>query len=259
MNALLAKMKTRYPDLEITSQHLGSVIRDNNITRKRTKIRHYPETRYRKPIDFVEELNKFYKTVSKINLNKIISIDETSIHAQIVNNYSRCELGKLCVKKTTNNAVFKKYTLVCAINNQKIIGWELYEKGGMNAERMVDFIHKYITDKFHSNTIIMDNGGAHKSNLVKEAVEQSNNSLLYSVPYRPKTNAIESFFSQLKHHFDFKENDVTFPKIKKSLKKAMRMIKREHFSNYMKYAYRLTNKIIVKNESTRRKPIKNYK
>ena len=43
MNALLAKMKSKFTDLEIMLQHFGSVIRDNNITRKRTKIRHYPE------------------------------------------------------------------------------------------------------------------------------------------------------------------------------------------------------------------------
>ena len=80
----------------------------------------------------------------------------------------------------------------------------------MNAERMVDFTQKYITNKFTNNTIIMDNDGAHKSNLVKTAIQESNNSLLYSVPYRPKTNAIESFFSQLKYHFDFQNNKSNF-------------------------------------------------
>lgn len=133
-------MKTKYSNLDITQQHLGKIIRDNNITRKRTKIRHYPKTRYGKSIDFIKELKEFYKKVSKINLSKIISVDETSIHAQIINNYSRCELGKRCVKKTTNNAVFKKYTLICAINHKGIIGWELYEQGGINSERMVEFI-----------------------------------------------------------------------------------------------------------------------
>ena len=46
----------------------------------------------------------------------------------------------------------------------------------------------------------MDNVGAHKSHLAKTAIKDSKNILLYSVPYRPKTNAIESFFSQLKYH-----------------------------------------------------------
>lgn len=176
-----------------------------------------------------------------------------------MNNYSRCELGKRCVKKTTNNAVFKKYTLVYAINNKGIIGWEFYENGGMNAERMIIFIHKYINGKFHNNTIIMDNGGAHKNNLVKKAIKESYNSLLYSVPYRPKTNAIESFFSQLKHHFDFRNQSVTFINLKKTLIKAMKMINKKHFSNYMNYAYRLSKLNIAKLESTRKRKLKSYK
>ena len=31
---------------DITSQHLGKVLRDNNKTRKRTKHQHFPATRY---------------------------------------------------------------------------------------------------------------------------------------------------------------------------------------------------------------------
>jgi hypothetical protein len=36
--------------------------------------------------------------------------------------------------------------------------------------------------------------GSHKGKEVKQAVSYPKNTLLYSVPYRPKTNAIESFF-----------------------------------------------------------------
>ena len=39
-------------------------------------------------------------------------------------------------KKTTNNFVFKKHTLICAINYKEIVGFELYENGGMNLIRM---------------------------------------------------------------------------------------------------------------------------
>tara|TARA_B110000908_G_C10226627_1_gene438292 strand:+ start:981 stop:1496 length:516 start_codon:yes stop_codon:yes gene_type:complete len=162
-------------------------------------------------------------------------------------------------KKTTNNAVFKKYTLICAINYQEIIGWELYEQGGINSERMVKFIKKYIDEKFKKNIIIMDNGGSHKSNQVKKAITDTKNTLLYSVPYRPKTNAIESFFSQLKHHFDFENKNVTFTNLKIALKKSIRKIKKEHYLNYMKYAYRTYQFKTILNQSTRKRKLKNYK
>ena len=106
ISMLWKKIKSKCNDFDITETHLSRVIRDNNFTRKRTKIRHYPETRYNKPIDFVKEMKAFYKITDKYSIHKIISVDETSIHAQITGNYSRCKLGKRCVKKTTNNAVF---------------------------------------------------------------------------------------------------------------------------------------------------------
>ena len=105
-------------------------------------------------------MKEFYKQVDKFDISKIISLDETSIHAEMTSSYSRRDLGKRCVKKTTDNNVFKKFTLVTTISSKGVIGWELYEKGGMNAERMVSFIDKYINGKFKRNLLIMDNGNA---------------------------------------------------------------------------------------------------
>ena len=36
-------------------------------------------------------------------------------------------------------------------------------------------------------------------------------SCIYSVPYKPKTNSVESFFSQFKHYFKHDEIGITFP------------------------------------------------
>ena len=48
----LAKLvKKKYKNFNITPQHLGQVIRDKNITRKRTRHEHFPQTRYRKSIN----------------------------------------------------------------------------------------------------------------------------------------------------------------------------------------------------------------
>ena len=46
----------------------------------------------------------------------------------------------------------------------------------------------------------MDNAVIHRSKIIRQIIEESNNKLLYSVPYHPQTNAIEDFFSQLKHY-----------------------------------------------------------
>jgi transposase len=112
MNELEIEMKKKYPTFDITPQHLGQVIRDNNKTRKRTRHEHFPKERYKKPIEKQTELNKFYSRVKQFPMNKIICLDETSVGSALKPTYSRCELGRRCVIKTSNQFVFRKFTLL---------------------------------------------------------------------------------------------------------------------------------------------------
>jgi len=50
MSELVIIMKKLYHDFSITPQHLGEVLRDNNMIRKRTRHEYFPKTRYKKPI-----------------------------------------------------------------------------------------------------------------------------------------------------------------------------------------------------------------
>jgi len=202
-------------------------------------------------------MKSFYQKVNKFSLSKIISIDETSIHAEMTASYSRC---KICVKKTSNNKVFRKFTLVCAISNKGIVGWELYEKCGMTSDRMVNFINKYIKSKYNNNLIIMDNSGAHKSKNIKECVSESNNTLLYCVPYRLKTNAINSWFNQFKHYFKLLNNGaIKYNELKDKVKISIGKIPKKSYSNYIVYSYK-TKEIITyePKKSTRRRKLKEY-
>lgn len=130
----------------------------------------------------------------------------------------------------------------------------------MTSERMVEFINKFIKGEFKNYLVIMDNGGAHKSNLVKEAVNDTKNTLLYSVPYRPKTNAIESWFNQFKHYFQLQEGGISYKELTKKVRKTIKKIPKTSYLNYMKYAYvdKEIRKFIPK-KSTRRKLTKTYK
>jgi hypothetical protein len=260
INTLHELMKKKFNDYSITSQHLGKVIRDNNITRKKTTKRHYPETRYGKTVNLKKEMNKFYSVVDNFTLDKIICLDEISIHAMMKPSYSRCELGKRCVMKTSNNTVFVKYTIIATISSKGVIGWKMYEKGGMTGVRMVEFINEFIRNKFKNNLIIMDNAGSHRNIIVKKAVSTTNNTLHYSVPYRPKTNAIETWFSQFKHHFIHQRKDkLSYNDLKKVVKKAITKVKKDSYFNIIKYAYgNKESRITTHSISSRRRPDKKY-
>lgn len=259
MKELSHQMEEKHEDFSITPQWLGHVLRDNNQTRKRTKHRHEPTTRFRKPIDMKEEHKAFYSKVYDTSLEDIICLDETSVAPFMIKSYSRCRIGKRCVTKTTNNSVFRKYTLLLAISMKGVVGWELYPDGGVDGERMCDFIVKHIEHKHRGKLIIMDNAGAHKKDIVKEAVTKSGNTLLYSVPYSPKTDAIEMVFSELKHHLSTGDTR-SFDELKTTIQRILtQVIPKKHYRNYIQHAYAQKELEWRKTKSTRERNPPKYK
>ena len=220
MNELLVDMKNKYPTFDITSQHLGQIVRDNNKTRKRTRHEHFPKERYKKPIDKQTELDKFYSKVKQFPISKIICLDETSVGSALKPTYSRCNLGRRSIIKTTNQFVFRKFTLLVAISNSKWVGKELYEKGGMTKERLLEFLEKHIFTKYKNHLIILDNAGSHNNELIKNAITKSSNDYLFCIPYTPKTDAIEEYFNQVKTYMKKNRNVENYQQLENNVNKA---------------------------------------
>ena len=260
MEELNKVVKKKYTDFDITSQYLGQVIRDNNITRKRTRHEHYPKERYGKPTDIKKELKEFYKEVGKYSLDKIISLDETSIQPSMYSAYSKCSLGKRCVIKTDDSYFFKKFTLLCSISNSKCTGATLYKEGGMTKERFVDFLEENIFNKYKNHLIILDNAGSHNNEYVKQAIINSGNKYLFTIPYTPKTNCIENWFNQIKHYLKLNKKVLKYDELVIEIKNAIKQVKKENYKNYFENAYNKdVYKDYVKKDSTLKRTPKNYK
>jgi len=54
----------------------------------------------------------------------------------------------------------------------EIFQWELYEKGGINTERLYDFLEKHIVNKYKNKLIIMDNTSSHRHQSIKDLVNK---------------------------------------------------------------------------------------
>jgi len=60
---------------------------------------------------------------------------------------------------------------------------------------------------------------------VKEIIEKTDNKLQMTVPYRPKTNAIETWFSLFKHYFiQLQKDAMIFAQLKRIVSKAISKI-----------------------------------
>ena len=58
----------------------------------------------------------------------------------MVKEYCRTIKGKRCYFKTTDNKVFRKYTLLMAISTKGVVAYKFYEKGGSNKDRFSDVL-----------------------------------------------------------------------------------------------------------------------
>ena len=85
----------------------------------------------------------------------------------------------MCSKNRKSRS-FQKIHCIFAICSKGVIGYEIYKKGGIDSNRMVNFINKFINGKY--KLIILDNA-SHRNQLVKYVIKKDNN-LLYAVPYK---------------------------------------------------------------------------
>jgi transposase len=255
LQELLQKLnKDKYKGVDLTTTQIFRVIKDNNITLKITRIRHEPVKRFGKDIDINANIKKFYEEIKKHKIEDIICIDETSIKSLQKRNHCYSSKGKRCVIKTQSQEVFKKYTGIFAISVNGVEGWDLYEKSGINTDRLIEFLEKFITEKYKNKLIILDNASSHRNQRIKDLVNKHNN-ILYAVPYQHFTNSIENYFSMLKSRLQ-KLDGLTHIKLKENITKVISEIPKEKYKNIFKGAYERPEKYVAKNKT--RKVKKNY-
>ena len=235
LNELLIKFKNEFPNFSISLMHLYRIIKDNYISLKLLRLRHEPIKRFGKNINIKEKLNDFYKEIEKYKLEDIICIDETSINSLQLRKYCYSNVGKRCVIKTQSQEVFKKYTGVFAISIDGVIGMELYEKGGIDTEKLIIFLEKFITNKYKNKVIILDNASSHRNEKIKQLINK-NNKILYSIPYQHYTNSIEQFFSKLKSGLQ-KKKGLKYEELKRNIIEVIKDIPIIFYYKILKGSY----------------------
>ena len=124
----------------------------------------------------------------------------------------------------------------------------------------LNFLQTFIFNKYKDHLIILDNAGSHKNDYVKDAIINSGNKYLFSVPYTPKTNPIEMLFNQIKHYLKLNKKVLKFNELKEEVKYAISKVKKDNYNNYFNYAYKKDElKKYKRSISTLKRKPKNYK
>ena len=134
-----------------------------------------------------------------------------------------------------------------------VLHWDLYQKGGINTDRLIDFLEHNITSKMKNKLIILDNASAHRNERIKALVNKNNN-ILYAVPYQHFTNSIENYFSMLKSRLQ-KLDGLKYENLKENIAKVINEIPNEKYENIFKGAYERPEKYVEKNKTRKIKKL----
>ena len=130
----------------------------------------------------------------------------------------------------------------------------------MSKERFVEFLEANIFYKYKNNLIILDNAGSHNNEYVKQAIINSGNKYIFTIPYTPKTNCIENWFNQIKHYLKLNKKVLRYDELVVEIKNAIKQVKKKNYKNYFANAYNKdAYKDYVKKDSTLKRTSKNYK
>lgn len=187
-------------------------IKEFNYSRKLVS-KHY----YNKSIDDIKDKELIFKDeVRKIDINNIISIDETYFYFNDTLNYGWSRIGEKCIIE--RNKKQHKLSLIMAISNKKIINYKIISKP-INKEIYLDFLKSI---NLNNNYLIADNVSFHKNKEIINYIEKNKSNMIFIPPYSPQYNPIEFVFSEIK-----------------------RKIRKNHFINVEQLETYLNNKIIV--------------
>jgi len=229
-NKLISLLKKQF-NISASKTSIYEILKYMDLTRKRICKKFY----YGNQIKHREKLKNFKNKIKTISMDNIISIDETSIDTRIIPIYGWNKKGKKLEMKV--HALKKRYTVICAISNEKIVHYEIIN-GSANAEIFKTFIEN-LNNKIDNKYLLLDNARIHHSQIIKKYIMTTNNELLFNVPYTPKYNPIEHIFAILKNNLRKLKTNNNSTKLQQNIKKIINRIPKKFINNCYKKSLKI--------------------
>jgi len=184
-------------------------------------------------------LNELFKKVSELNENshiELVSIDEFSIitNRASTNGWSLC--GEECIIKLPYLKQNKRYSLLMATTNKKIIKYILKE-GSIKSSDFILFIDDL--NKLNKNySYLIDNASIHTNKKAKEFYKTNKINIIFNAPYQSKFNPIEMVFSLLRKKLN-KRIVKAQKEIEEEIEQFIKEIKEETLKNIFNHSTKI--------------------
>jgi transposase len=137
------------------------------------------------------------KQQPRLDLKRLVFIDETSVSTTITRLYGRAPQGERLIQKVPHGN-WKTITFVAALRHDRVTAPFVLE-GPMNGEMFKAYVEQFLAPTLKRDDVVfMDNVSVHKVDGVEEAIEARGAIPFYLPAYSPDLNPIEQLFAKLK-------------------------------------------------------------
>ena len=222
-------------NLLMSESSIYNILKKNKIIYKRVTLKTNPYTEEEEK----ETLGNIKYTLNQLKQNNIISYDEISVTNNEYPIFGWSKSGEKCIVKNRISSIKgNRFSIGLAINNQKIIGYKIVDKG-FKTDDFID-IMKDLKEKDINNeyTYFLDNASVHRTKKFKDYTKESKIHVLYNAPYNSEKNPVEYVFASLRRYI---QNNIfkTIDELDILIKKYINNSKESLFTNCFKHAFSL--------------------
>jgi transposase len=135
---------------------------------------------------------------SPFDARRLVFVDESGFHTSMTRLRARAPRGKRAYGKVPRNRG-KNTTLIAAITIQGGIGESMTLEGATDAEAFEAYVeHLLAPSLWEGQVVVLDGLGAHRTEKVRQLIEERGADLVFLPSYSPDMNPIEEAFSKIK-------------------------------------------------------------
>jgi len=134
----------------------------------------------------------------RFDARRLVFIDESGFHTSMTRLRARAPRGKRAYGRVPRNRG-KNQTLIASMTLEGGMGAALSIKGSTDAELFETYVEEFLAPTLEAGqVVVLDGLGAHRTNKVREFVEERGADLLFLPSYSPDLNPIEEALSKIK-------------------------------------------------------------
>ena len=230
--------------INISLQLIYNILRRNGFTYRKLR-------KNNNPYSIKEQIDQFKKIIIKHNeknINNCVSIDEMSFVLNSKPEHGWILKNEDCVIKMNNkNIISKRFSILMASTNKKIIHYKICEKG-VKTDFFIDFMNELKNlDTNNEKYYLLDNARVHTSNKFKLLTKENNLNIVYNAPYHSDTNPIENIFSMLRNNLNRNANE-SIETLTKSIDNFIKIDNEIKYKNIFNHSIKRINEFIKNNE-----------